>query len=106
MAKAKLSLTLDPTFKADAPISVPGNGIVDVSFTYKYRDRDAFKEFLENLKDYENDVELLQDILAGWELDDPFGKASIEKLTVTYIGAPAAILQTYIEESTGARTKN
>lgn len=106
MAKAKLSLTLAPTFKAPVQIPVPGARPVSVEFTFKYRDRDAFKEFLDGLHASTEDVDLLLDIASGWELDEPFEKASLEKMVKTYIGSAAAVLNAYIAESTGARAKN
>lgn len=104
MAK-KLSLSTDPTFVATAQIPVPGAGTAPVKVTYKYRDRAAFKEFLDVLKDSE-DAEVIMDIACGWDLDEAFDKANVEKLVAKYIGAPAAILSTYISEQTGARAKN
>lgn len=104
MAK-KISLDLTPTFKATVQIPVPGKGTGPVEFTYKYRDREAFKEFTELLKDME-DVEMIMDVASGWDLDEPFDKAHVEKLVAKYIGAPRAILDTYITEQTGARAKN
>lgn len=104
MAK-KLNLATDPTFTATAHIPVPGAGTAPVKFTYKYRDREEFKEFVEVLKDAE-DVEMIMDIASGWDLDEPFDKAHVEKMVKKFIGAPRAILDTYMQEQTGARVKN
>lgn len=104
MAK-KLSLVVSPTFAASVQIPVPGGRSVPVQITFKYRERDAFKEFLDVLKDAE-DVEMLMDIASGWDLDEPFDKENVEKLTQLYIGAAREILQVYIAEQTGARAKN
>lgn len=104
MAK-KLTLATDPTFSATAQIPVPGAGTAPVKMTYKYRDREAFKEFIDVLKDAE-DSEMILDIACGWDLDEAFDRANVEKLVAKFIGAPAAILSTYISEQTGARAKN
>lgn len=104
MAK-KINLNTIPTFSAVAHIPVPGDGTAPIKLTFKYRDREAFKEFMDVLKSSE-DVEMIMDIASGWDLDDPFDKAHVEKLVAKYIGAPRAILETYISEQTGARAKN
>jgi hypothetical protein len=105
MAKAKLSLAVAPTFKATVQIPVPGGRSAAVEFVFKARTRDEFKEFLEILKDAE-DVEMILDVASGWDLDEPFDKANINKLVQSYMGAARAILDVYISELTGARAKN
>lgn len=107
MAKAKLTLTANPSFKADVAIPVPGAGTTDVNFTFKYRDRDAYKEFIERMKDLE-DVNLVMEMASGWELSEPFDEENVAKLVKVYIGAPLAILQKYVAEQTGTghRVKN
>jgi hypothetical protein len=101
----KLSLNAVPTFKAVVSIPVPGDGFTDVEFTFKYRTKDQFKEFGESLKGCE-DIDLLMDIACGWDLDDPFDATSLEKMLQLYMGAAPAVLQAYVAEVTGARTKN
>lgn len=105
MAKAKLSLAVLPTFKATVSIPVPGGKAADVEFTFKHRTRDGFKEFIESLQGAE-DVDVLLDIASGWDLDEPFEKASIEKMVQIYMGSARAALDVYITELTGARVKN
>ncbi|MDN4040196.1 phage tail assembly chaperone [Massilia sp. YIM B02443] len=105
MAKAKLSLAVVATFAATVAIPVPGGKTADVEFTFKWMNRDDFKEFVENLAGAE-DVDALMDILAGWDLDETFNKDQVEKLVQRYMGAARAILDKYIAEITGARAKN
>ena len=105
MAKAKLSLAIAATFKAIVSIPVAGGKAADVEFIFKHRTRDDFKEFIENLHGAE-DVDALMDIASGWDLDEPFGKEAIEKLVQRYMGSAQAVLDVYIRELTGARSKN
>lgn len=105
MAKPKFNLTVNPTFKASVNIAVPGGKAVDVEFTFKYRNKDEMKDFLEEMKG-KTDAQLIDEMASGWELDDPFNAESLEKLTQNYPGAPVGIMQVYMSELQGARAKN
>jgi len=105
MAKPKFSLTASPTFKAKVAIPVPGDKSADIEFIFKGRTREAFKDFIDGLKDRE-DAEVIMDIASGWDLDDAFEKDNIEKLTQNYLGAARAIIEKYLSELTQARLGN
>lgn len=105
MAKAKLSLAGEATFKATVTIPVPGGKTADVEWTFAWMERDTFKEFLKNLAGAE-DIDALMDISRGWDLDDAFGKAAVEKLIQKYVGASRAVLDKFISELSGQREKN
>jgi len=105
MAKAKLSLADEATFKATVIIPIPGGKTAEVEWVFAWMPRKEFKEFVENLAGAE-DVDALMDISRGWDLDDQFGKAAVEKMTQKYIGAARAVLDKFIAEITGARAKN
>ena len=105
MAKPKLSLSVAATFKSSVSIPVPGGKSADIEFIFKHRTRAAFKEFVETLPGAE-DVDVLMDIASGWDLDEPFGKDSVEKLVERYMGSAHAVLEVYLAELTGARAKN
>jgi hypothetical protein len=105
MAKPKLSLTPNPTFKAVVGIPVPGAKPVDVEFTFKGRTREAFKLFTDGLVN-RDDTDVLMDIISGWDLEDTFDKDNVEKLTQAYIGAARAIIEKYLTEITAARLGN
>ena len=61
MAKPKFSLTASPTFKAKVAIPIPGGTSVDVEFIFKGRNREAFKAFIDGLKDREDAQDVLHD---------------------------------------------
>jgi hypothetical protein len=106
---AKFKLQPAPTFTAPVEIPVPGEGLSKVVFTFKYRDRDAMKEFLAKVSDADakmTDEELIEEMCTGWGLTDPFDRASIEMLVLNYIQATGAIFDKYIDEHTKARAKN
>ena len=105
MAKNKLTLSPEPTFKADVTIPVPGGKAAVVEFVFKYRDRDGFKEFIDSLGGGD-DVDVIMDMASGWDLADPFDRANVEKLAKLYMAAPMAIMNAYTDELTGARLKN
>jgi hypothetical protein len=105
MAKPKFNLTVNPTFKAPVNIAIPGGKAVDVEFTFKYRNKDELKEFVDEMKG-KTDVVLIEEMASGWELDDPFNAESLEKLTQNYPGSSMGITQVYISELQGVRAKN
>ena len=105
MAKAKLSLTANPTFKSVVAIPVPGGSASDVEFTFKGRTRSEFNALLGNLAG-KDDVDTLLEIACGWDLIDAFDRPNLELLTENYIGASAVIIKTYLSELTAARLGN
>lgn len=114
--KPKFTLAINPTFKAPVQIPTHGGGSAEIEVTFKHRTRDEFKEFTESLKaatagdgeavDGPKDVDVIMDIASGWNLDEPFDVANVEKMVQRYMGSAQAIIQVYYEELTGARTKN
>jgi len=105
MAKQKFNLNPNPTFKAKVAIPVAGGKSADIEFTFKHRSKDALKDFIDEMKEKE-DLELLQDLVTGWDIDDPFDAESLEKLVQNYPGSALAIYQAYMVEMSGARAKN
>lgn len=102
---AKITLTPSPTFKAKAPIHVPGGRKAEIEFKFKYRDTDEFKEFMESLEG-QKDIEIIMDIACGWDLDEAFDEKNVELMIKKYIGSARSVLSTYVDELTGARAKN
>lgn len=102
---AKLSLDPNPTFQSNVLIPVPGKKPASVGFTFKWRTRADFNAWLDAIAG-RDDVDVLMDVLGGWELDDAFERENVERLTQTYIGSARAILDKYIAENCGARLGN
>jgi len=105
MAKPKFSLTPKPSFQATVKIPVPGEGAADVVFTFKARTREQMRSFHDEVKDLEN-VDLILYVASAWDLEDPFDKDNITRLTENYLGATAAIFDKYLTELTQARLGN
>lgn len=105
MAKPKFTLVPSPTFKALVSIPVPGGKSVDIEFTFKHRPREDFKAFMENME-ARDDVDLLLDVVSGWDLDDAFDAENLGKLVENYLGSGHAIVEKYISEMTRVRVKN
>lgn len=104
----KLLLTKNPTFKAVAQIPVPGDRPVPVEFTFKRRTSSEMADFFEGLKArrYKDDIELLQDISSGWDLEEPFDADKLGELIEIYPGASKAVLDAYVAEQTAAKLGN
>lgn len=100
----KFRLQPAPTFKAKVDIPVHGGSAVAVEFEFKHRTRDQIAEFFKDEK--RGDVDTILEVLAGWELDDPFGRESVELLVQNYAGAAPAIVARYVEELIQARKGN
>ena len=104
---AKLSITQKPTFEASVKIPVPGAKPVPVKFTFKARGKDDFKAFMERLATEDReDVDVVLDVVSGWELEDAYGRESVETLLQNYLGAGRAIIEPYITEQPGASRGN
>lgn len=100
------SLDAQPTFKAKPEIPVPGKKPVKIEFTFRHRDADDFKTFIEGVSSHPNDTALVMDVACGWELDQPFDEEHVGKLVRNYMGSAKSIVEKYIEENAGARLGN
>lgn len=105
MSKPKLVLTANPSFKAKVEIPVAGSKPAEVEFTFRHKSKDALKEWLESMQDKE-DAETILDVVTGWDLEDPFDKSAVEKMSQNYVGSISAIIAKYISELTGKSLGN
>lgn len=103
---AAFSLVPDPTFKAKVDIPVPGKKPQKIEFTFKWRDADDFKTFMEGLGNYDSDTDAVLEFVTAWELADAFNRENVEQLVKNYIGSAKALIQAYISENAGARLGN
>lgn len=109
MAKAKLSLTTNPTFKATVGIPVPGVTVPSpVEFVFKHRTKTALAAWREgiNLEPDGVTVEHVMDMASGWDLEDPFGPESVATMLEAYPASGIVILVRYMQEMTDARLGN
>ena len=102
---AKLNFTTAPTFAMKVAIPVPGKKAVDVEFTFKGRNREEFREYLDASSSKE-DVDALMDTVTGWELENEFCREEVERMMLFYPASPRAIIQRYISELSGVRLGN
>lgn len=98
-------LKADPTFDAKASIPRPGKSPVEVSFTYQYRDRKAALEWIKKLNGRDL-IEAVMDCAVAWELTDPFTAEAVKELNDEYMRAADAIIDTYLDELTKAKSGN
>lgn len=101
----KLRLVAAPTFKAKAPIPIPGGSPVDVELIFTHRTKTAFEEW-RKASEGKGDVELVMEMATGWDLEDPFNIESVTTLLNSYHGAARAISTAYAKELLGARLGN
>lgn len=105
MAKSKLILVANPTFKARVAIPVAGAAAVPVEFTFKHRPKDAFQAWVKEIGDKE-DTDLILEVASGWDLEEPFDAEHVELMTQSYIGSARAVIETYIAQQTAAKLGN
>lgn len=103
---ASFSLIPDPTFKAKVDIPVPGKKPQKIEFTFKWRDADDFKAFIESLGNHDSDTDAVMEFVTGWELTDAFNRDNVDKMVKNYLGSAKALIQTYLSENAGARLGN
>ena len=105
MAKIKLVLTANPTFKSKVSIPVAGAPSVPVEFTFRHRNKEAFAEWVKGITD-KDDTDLILEVASGWELEDAFDKENIALMCENYMGAARAVIEKYINEQTAAKLGN
>lgn len=101
---ARLSLAANPTFRAKVGIPVAGGDSVDVEFEFRHRTTKELAKFVENSD--RDDIDTVMDCVCGWELEDEFSRANVERLLDNYGGSAMQIYTKYIEELVGQRRKN
>lgn len=102
-----ISLTADPTFTAKVPIHIPGQGNVEVEFTFKFMDKKQLEAFQKKAKSSSfSSLDYVSSIVVGWELTDEFNKKNLALLLEQRHTAAAAITATWTAELFGARSKN
>jgi hypothetical protein len=102
---AKFSLAVKPTFKAKIQMPVHGGDSVELEFEFKHRTRDQLAAWGKTMAKM-TDLEMLEDILVGWNIEDPFNRESLELLIQNFYGAPMVLLVAYHDELKQARQKN
>lgn len=101
----KLSLTPAPTFKGFVSIPIPGSSPAKVQFTFRHRNRDEIKTWMDEIEGKPMSQVVLE-AASGWDLEEPFDAEHVELLLKNYIGSGQAVLETYLRELSGAREKN
>ncbi|MBI4291326.1 MAG: hypothetical protein HY661_07605 [Betaproteobacteria bacterium] len=105
MAKQKLKLIANPTFKATVGIPIAGGDPVQIEFTFKHRTKSALDEFVKSRAD-KGDAESFMAMVEGWELEDEFNAENVELLLQNYAGSALATYRVYIEQLIQARLGN
>lgn len=102
---AKLKLVANPTFKANVGIPVAGGEPVQVEFTFKHRTKTELETWIKSRAD-KSDVDSFLEMVVGWELEEAFGRESVELLLENYIGSALATYLVYVDQLLQAKIKN
>lgn len=105
----KFKLQASPTFVAPVNIPVAGGKPVPVKFTFKFRKKTDFLEYLDALNtrnDKDDNVALVLEVACAWELEEPFDAEHLKELDENYVGALKAVFDTYLRENGNARLGN
>ena len=102
-----LKINPEPTFKADVPITIPGEKKpAIVNMTFRYKNRKELIDYVERLKDRQMD-EALAEIIAGWDgIDAECNPENISALTSNYQAAGQEIFTVYRQELIESKIKN
>lgn len=102
-----LKLKADPTFKAKVDIPAPG-GAASIKVEFRHMTKAQYAEFIEKeSKSKRTDEEALMDIVVGWDgVDTEFSKDAVRELCQQYHKAATAIVTTFIDSLTQAKSGN
>lgn len=101
-----LKLKPNPTFKAKVGIPTP-EGEAKVEFTFRHKTRAQLQDYLFGEHPDRSDVDAVLEIAEAWSgVDGEFGRESLDELFQNYHGAAKAIVKTYAEQLTQARSGN
>lgn len=100
----KLKLKADPQFTAKVEVPIAG-GFADVMVTFKHMQKEPFNEWLKVLHTKKR-VDAVLECATGWDLEEEFNPENVKELDSNYMGAANAIIEAYLREISGARTKN
>lgn len=102
---SEFTLEPNPTFWAKAEIHVPGGDPMLLEVEYRYLARKELTD-LRTRMDGKPKLEMLNELVVGWKAAKPFSAEALASLDDRYYAAADALLETYLEELTGARRKN
>lgn len=100
-------LNPNPTFKAKAQITVPGEAKpVAIEVTFKHLTRTKIKAYFEGLEG-KSDADALGEILVGWSgVDEDYSPEALAELLDNYPSAAAELFDCFRRELLEARAKN
>lgn len=108
--KPAFRLVPNPTFKFEAEIPMAGETPQVLKLIGKHKGKKAMQELQAKMTDSEvppTDVEVLMDILGGWEdVDGEFNAENLEQLVDAYPKAAATIYAAYAVALVDGKEKN
>ncbi|MBI3144735.1 MAG: hypothetical protein HYZ18_05585 [Pseudogulbenkiania sp.] len=100
----------DPVFTTDVKIPRADGKDGNLKIKFKYKDREELRSFMEELAAEgakRSDLEVLLDIVVGWEeVDAPFTKESLDALLKTFHGSAKAVFDAYVPALMDGQEKN
>lgn len=102
-----LRLQPNPTFRAAAAISIPGEAApVAIEVEYRHLGREALIAYFDGLPG-RPDLDALADIVVGWSgVDAPFSRETLAALLDAYPTAALALFEAFRRECLEAKAKN
>jgi hypothetical protein len=102
-----MTLKLNPNPIFDIEVTIPTHeGDVGVMFSFKYRDREALREFGQSHAEAE-DIEIMMGIVANWKnVDTPFSREAMAVMIKNYPRSVEAITNAYLTSLAGQRLGN
>ena len=102
-----LKLQPNPTFTANAEISVPGQDKpARVTVTFKHLSKNKIKDYFANLEG-KSDAEALGEIITGWDgIDEKFSPDALAELLDNYPAAGGELFECFRANLMESRRKN
>lgn len=102
---AKLVLQPNPRFKGKVAIPCTEEEPATVELIFKHRTRSAFVEFW-HTRTGESDLDIVMDIVSGWDLEEEFNHDNVGKMLENYFCAAETIVNAYGDLLKEGKTKN
>lgn len=103
-SKFKLTLGPLPDFKLPVEVVLPNGESGKIVFTVRHKKASEIQELFG--KGNAQDIEFLQSLATGWDLDEEFNEDNMKQLIDLYPGFVVALTTSYLKALAGQRVKN
>lgn len=103
MAKFKLKIGALPDFKLNVPFLLPDGRDCDINFIVRHKKSSEVEELFDKGA---NNLEFINFLCTGWDLEEEFNDENILELCALYPSIPLMLPQEYFKALAGYRAKN